>query len=707
MAAGPTADATAGTPTLPAASLPAAALPLPRLRSQAPVAVLVIDVRQQAVLHASTSGLDVGGDVTGRPVPVREWTRRARLTAPRGSPYGDGDDPVSRAAAGLPVPGEPVWAPAGPGRRPLWATGFPLPASGNDEHALLLLFEVDGVPADDAEAVRDRAVVAAGLSFTISDPNLPDDPLVFVNPAFERTTGYTAQEALGRNCRFLQCEQTEPRAVEDVRRALRAQEHAAVTLLNRRKDGSLFWNELSLSPVYDGEGRLTHRVGIQADVTLRVLGEQQRQRHLAAERRARAAAEQAQAELALLSEATAVLSATLDVDDALDRLTRLVVPLRADWCTVLLVDESGQRVVGNHRDESKAGPLRRLTELQPAALSAQSQTARVLRDGQPVLIRAVDDDALERGVTDPELRDVYRTLGLGSVLLVPLRARSRVLGVLGMFMSPGGRAFGDDDLATATELARRAALAVDNARLYSREHAVAEQLQRSLLPTLPAVPGLDVAARYLPGQTAAQVGGDWYDVFPLPDGAVGVAIGDVMGHDLQAAAAMGQLRSVLRSYAWQGSGPATVLDHLDQLVQGLGMAQLATAVYARLELPVAGRPGRLTWSNAGHLPPVLRRAGGGAELLDGTPGLLVGAVLGVERDDVEAAVDPGDLLVLATDGLVERRGRDPHEALEQLRAAVAAAPDGPADLVCDHLLSVLARGRDDDVALLVLRVLAG
>ncbi|MDP9435131.1 MAG: SpoIIE family protein phosphatase [Actinomycetota bacterium] len=681
--------------------------PLRRLLHQTPVAVLVLDVRERAVLHAG--GLDVGDDVPGLPVPVAAWTRSARLTAPGGTPYADGEDPVSRAAAGLHVPGEPVWAPAGTGRRPLWATGFPLPASDDDEHALLVLFEVDGAtPADDAEAVRDRAVIAAGLSFTISDPSLPDDPLVFVNPAFERTTGYTAAEVLGRNCRFLQSEQTDPAAVAEVRRALRDQEHAVVTLLNRRKDGTLFWNELSLSPVYDGDGRLTHRVGIQADVTDRVLAEQERQRHLAAERSARAAAERAQGRLALLAEATTVLAATLDVDEALTLLTHLAVPRLADWCTVHLraADGTVGRVAAAHSDPDREHLLRRVEELQADGISARSHTARVMRGGAPVLLPHVEDALIDANVEDPALREVYKQLEMASVLVVPLRTSREVIGALSLFAQRGtGRTFDDDDLTTVADLGRRAALAVDNARLYSREHAVAEQLQRSLLPSLPEVAGLDRAARYLPGQTAARVGGDWYDLFVLPDGAVGVAIGDVMGHDLQAAAAMGQLRSVLRSYAWQGSGPATVLDHLDQLVQGLDMAQLATAVYARLELPRAGRAGRFHWANAGHLPPVLRRAGGETVLLDDVASLLVGAVLGVERDEGEIDVGPGDLLVLATDGLVERRGRDPDSALEQLRAAVAAAPDRSADEVCDALLAGLARGRDDDVALLVLRVL--
>lgn len=556
--------------------------------------------------------------------------------------------------------------------------------------------------------VLERAVVAAGLSFTITDPRQPDDPLVFVNPAFERTTGYTREEVEGRNCRFLQGPDTDPADLERVRQALQEREHATVTLLNYRKDGTAFWNELSLSPVHDAAGELTHFVGIQADVTARVYVEQERERHLAAERAARTEAERAQRRLALLAEATSVLAATLDVDESLDRLTSLVVPLMADWCTAHLLGPDGrvQRVAGRHRDPAKLPLLRRLEELQPTGLSGDSNTARVLGGGPAVRVE-VDEQTLLAGIDDPELVEVYKAVGLRSAIVVPLRARRQVLGVLSLFTDGSGRTFDDEDLATAADLARRAALTVDNARLYSREHEVAEQLQRSLLPSLPTVPNLDRAARYLPGSTAAQVGGDWYDLFSLPDGTVGIAVGDVMGHDMTAAAAMGQLRSVLQSYAWQGSSPAVVLDRLDQLVQGLDMAQLATCLYGRLEPAHEGSSRRLRLANAGHLPPALRSPDGTVRLLATDPSLLVGAALGTSRHEVEELVEPGSVLVLCTDGLVEHRGRGIDEGLTALTAALESAPAGDADAICDHLLAELAYGDlDDDIALLVVRVLA-
>jgi PAS domain S-box-containing protein len=675
---------------------------LPRLLHEAPAACLLVELTTGCVVQANHAGRDLAPEVE-LPVPTAEWAQAAGITDLDGQRFATTTSPLERVAAEQQVLGEPVKVPDG---RVLWATGFPLPAEGLQTQALVVLFEVDA-EGDLDLAVRDRAVVAAGLSFTITDPNQDDDPLVFVNPAFERTTGYSYEEAVGRNCRFLQGPGTDPAAVARVREILARREHGTVTLLNHRKDGTAFWNELSLSPVYDGRGRLTHFVGIQADVTSRVLAEQERERHLAAEQRARADAEQAQRRLALLAEATSMLAATLDVDESLDRLTRLVVPLLADWCTVHLLDPEGgvQRVAATHRDPDKVDLLRRLEELQPAGLSDASETAAVLQGAPPQLIAEVSKEAIDRAIADPELAEVYREIGVGSAIIVPLRARRQVLGALGLF-TDGSRRFDEEDLATAADLARRAALTVDNARLYQREHQVAEALQRSLLPELPSVDGLDIAAAYLPGSTAAQVGGDWYDVFRLPDGTVGITIGDVMGHDLTAAAAMGQLRSVLQSYAWQGSRPAVVLDRLDQLVQGLDMAQLATCVYGRLSLPAGGQDGVLRLANAGHLPPAVRRADGSVRLLRDNVSLLVGAALGTERAETEEPVPPGTLLLLYTDGLVEHRGRDLDDGLAALEEAMSSAPDGTAQEVLDHVLAALVGPElEDDVAVLAVRVL--
>ncbi len=278
----------------------------------------------------------------------------------------------------------------------------------------------------------------------------------------------------------------------------------------------------------------------------------------------------------------------------------------------------------------------------------------------------------------------YDGLRLRSLMVVPLRARGRVLGALTLASQhPYGRRYGQRDLHLAADIAGRAGLAVDNARLYETEHAAAATLQRSLLPAVPQVPGLQVAARYLVGMDGNQVGGDWYDVLNLPDGAVGVAVGDVVGHDLRAAAAMGQLRGVLRSYAWDGGPPGSVLDRCDQLVQGLEMAAMATAVYARLEPPDATGERLLRYANAGHPPPLLLGPDGTLLRLDANHSPMIGAVPGFGRREgpgrTEATVRcaPGSVLVLYTDGLTDIAGEDADERTALLEATIAGlAPGG-------------------------------
>jgi PAS domain S-box-containing protein len=560
-----------------------------------------------------------------------------------------------------------------------------------------------GVSADLPAEVRERALRAVGLSLTVSDARAHDHPLVWVNPGFERITGYAPAEALGRNCRFLQGPGTDPAAVARLHAGIAERRDVSATLLNHRADGTPFWNEVTVSPVHDADGTVTHFVGMQADVTARVTAEQR---------------------LALLAEATTLLTATLDVEEALDRLMALLVPRLADWCFVELLDEDGalRRVGATHADPARRALVSRMGELRIASAAAAAPSRQVLRSGSPVLLEEVSDELLRSATDDPELLAIYRELGVGSAMIVPLPSGRTVLGALSLVSRPGGRRYTRDDLATATDLARRAALAVETARLYTREHETAEQLQRSMLPRLAPVPGLATAARYLPGGATARIGGDWYDLFALPDGAIGLAIGDVMGHDMPAAAAMGQLRSVLRSFAWRGASPAQVLDSMDELVQGLEMAQLATALYARLEFhepQAAGRragdapperPGRrldvpvLRYANAGHLPPLLREPGGTVSYVEDGRSLLLGAPPAGPRIEGTRALAPGSVLVLYTDGLVEQRGRSLDASLDLLADLVRDGPDD-VERLCDDVAAALASSEgDDDIALLAVRL---
>jgi PAS domain S-box-containing protein len=550
---------------------------------------------------------------------------------------------------------------------------------------------------DVLSGLRDRAVLATDVSFTISDPAQPDHPLVWANPAFTRITGYPFEEVAGRNCRFLQGPDTDRDTVRAMRQALDSRQSITVTVLNYRKDGTAFWNEVSISPVFDGAGTLTNFVGVQADVTARVQAEAERE---AAYREA----ERAQGRLAALAGVSAALSSTLNVTEALHRMANELVPAIADWCAVDMTQPQGgvRRVAVAHRDPGKVAAL----EAVPPTAGVRGDTvSAVLSAGQPRLFAEIDDDQLSTLAGGPERLALLRAVGATSGLVVPLRARSRVLGTLSLGLIDGHRRYDEDDLSMAADIGRRAGLAVDNAQLFAREHEVAVALQRSMLPRVPNIPGLEISAHYFAGSERADVGGDWYDVLPLPDGSVGVAVGDVMGHDLIAAAAMGQLRSVLRSYAWEGHRPSEVLERLDRLVQGLGMAQLATCVYGRL-LPAEGG-GLLRYANAGHLPPVVQRRNGEVEVLDGGKSVLIGAPGGASnRPDGSALIARGSTLILYTDGLVEDRETDIDAGVDRLCALVAGHdPALGVSTLCDRLLDELLTGpRTDDAAVVAVRI---
>jgi serine phosphatase RsbU (regulator of sigma subunit) len=248
---------------------------------------------------------------------------------------------------------------------------------------------------------------------------------------------------------------------------------------------------------------------------------------------------------------------------------------------------------------------------------------------------------------------------------------------------------------------------MDNVRLYQQEHSVADTLQRSLLPELPDIAGIEAAAHYVSASTAADVGGDFYDLLALPDGSVGLAIGDVVGHDVVAAAAMGHLRGVLRAVVWEAEDgdPGSVLARVDRLVQGLRVASLATMVYARLERPErAGESWGVHVANAGHPPLLLRHPSGAVRLVDGVTGLLVGVDSTAHRETLRLDVPGGSTLIAYTDGLIERPGLDLDHGIHELCDRIAATPPdaGPREL-CDAAVRGALDHRDD-VALLAVRL---
>ncbi|KUL69070.1 MULTISPECIES: SpoIIE family protein phosphatase [unclassified Streptomyces] len=411
--------------------------------------------------------------------------------------------------------------------------------------------------------------------------------------------------------------------------------------------------------------------------------------------------------LALLAEATAQLTSTLDTDETLRRLGHLVVPRLADWVVVDLITERDEvwRDVVAHAD---GATLKRHEDLEgpmpPVLAESQWPLSRALRGASSTVTGP------ERYHREPdsgiavEQRRLFDRTGMHSAAIAPIRGTREVLGALTLGRAEDPVAFTPADLPLVEDIARRAGLALDNARLYQRQRKVAETMQNHLLPQMPGVPGLEMTARYLPAPDASQVGGDWYDAFPLSDGATALAIGDVVGHDLEAASGMAQLRNMLRAYAWsQNEPPSRIVTRLDEAMEHITDVSMATMIFARIEALEDGT-WRLSWTNAGHPPMLLIARDGVARFLEEGHGVALGTGLRARRPDAQIVLEPGSTLVLYTDGLVEEHGQILDVGLDRLRRHAAAYVHRPLTVLADQVLRrVRPADNDDDVALLALR----
>ena len=821
-----------------------------------------------------------------------------------------------------------------------------------------------GLRMSEARRLVDLAVRSSGNGVVITDATLPDNPIVYVNPAFELMTGFSAEEAVGRNCRFLQGSDTDQPALDELRAAIRESYECQVVLRNYKKDGTLFWNELSVSPVYDEEGRLTNFVGVQNDITERkrveealrksenrlrlavestglgtwdfnpLTGElrwderckamfglqpeaevdyevflaglhpEDRERtdrgvqcaldptgegHYDAEYRTvgledgverwvaargqalfdeagravrfvgtvldvtgRKRAEEklrfhralleAQSETSMegilvvsaegkiisfnqryvemwgipdevmalrssetvlqaihgkvldpqgflarvaylyehpgeesrdeillkdgrtfdrysspiggkydayygrvwyfhditerkraeeaqrfLAETSATLSSSLDYQATLSRVTRLVVPHLADWCAVDIVDEddgSVRRLAVAHEDPEKIALAYELERRYPPNPEAPYGVPQVLRTGRPELVTEIPESLLDEAAVDAEHREIIRGLGLESYIIAPLVARGRTLGAITLASAESGRRYGAAELELAEELARRAALAVDNARLYSGRSRIARTLQGSLLPSrLPDVPGVEVGLRYLPAGEV-DVGGDFYDLFDAriesqngdsdsSDPVWGVVIGDVCGKGAEAAAVLALARYTIRAVAMQEECPAAVLAGLNEAMlrqrRERDDHKFCTVAYARLE-PKAGAEGgaKVTVCRGGHSAPLLLKTDGSI-LGIGDPGRVLGVFNDPRLTHQEVHLAPGDALVLYTDGVPEARSPDGaffgEERIERiLHSSVGLDASALASRIENAVLEFQENDSRDDVAVLVLRV---
>jgi serine phosphatase RsbU (regulator of sigma subunit) len=421
---------------------------------------------------------------------------------------------------------------------------------------------------------------------------------------------------------------------------------------------------------------------------------------------ARRHAESAHDQLAMLAELTQSLAATLDVDVAMGRLARAVTPRLADWCLVSLFDHGGRirQVASAHRDPARAGDVARFAGLMVSELQDTSPLLEVQLTGRPLRVEAADPAGLAERTQNPEVVPTATRLGFAAHLTVPITApvSDRVLGTISLVNGPGRAPFTEADQRTALDISRRAGLSIDNSRLYRQQRHVAEVLQQSLLTELPTIADIELHARYLPAQDGAAVGGDWYDAFAQPDGSVMLAVGDVSGHDIEAAATMGQLRNLVRGDAYgRDDEPGVLLSQLDRAVRGLRVPAAATAVLARARRD--GDDFLVTFANAGHPPPLLLRPDGSVEVWWESSEPLLGLRPDGERTTHQRRVAAGSTLLLYTDGLVEERSELLDVGIQRIALALHGHPGMPGEELCSRLIASVGR-RADDIALLLIKL---
>ena len=488
---------------------------------------------------------------------------------------------------------------------------------------------------------------------------------------------------------IVQDEAGNPLSMDDLPSVRLLEGHAPEPLLIRtigRHTGESHWELLKSTPLHDEEGRLVAAVTVIEDVT---------------------AEKEAQLRGDFLTEATQTLMSSLDYQETLSNVGWLAVPRVADWCVVYLLDRRGlpEQVVVAHRDPAKLRLAEALQRYRPAQPDPDTGLGRVVRTGLSELFADIPEGALEATAQDPEHLRLMRALGLRSVLLVPLRARGRTLGAITLVTAESRRRFDEEDRELAEQLAQRAAMAVDNARLATAQRSIAETLQRNLLPAeVPVVPGWSIATLYRAAGSdeGIEVGGDFFDFVETPDGWL-VLLGDVTGRGLAASAMTLLVRHGARFLGRQETSPAVILGHVNDALRDQRELSLCTASCVRLERA------RFAFSSAGHPPAMLLRREGEVVELPAT-GPILGGWNGTWIDR-QVKVAEGETLFMYTDGLTELQGQSDRFGTGRLRALLARCHDAsPEELIEELRVSLDAfstESQSDDTAAVALRFVAG
>lgn len=526
---------------------------------------------------------------------------------------------------------------------------------------------------------------------TIRDRN---GSIAYANRAALASMGFESMDDLQtRSSRSImgdyvvQDEHGNPLTLEDVPSVRLMQGEPVDSLLMRtvnRETGELRWRHLKTAPLRDDEGELFAAVTVIEDVT---------------------AVKTAETRTRVLAESGRILASSLDYQETLQNVTNLAVGTLADWCVVDLVDAQLRRehVVIAHSDPTKVARAERMRELEPDEIDPDAALGRVLRTGASELHANVTDEQLQQGARNEEHLKLLRELDFRSVMLVPMSVPSRTIGVMTLVTAESRRRLDPDDLELAEQLARRAAVAVENARLHTRLTRIADTLQESLLPeALPEVPGWEMAALYRPAgaEQRIDVGGDFFEVFQTDAGWF-VVIGDVTGKGVAAAALTALLRHGSRFASRYDPEPSAIMRELDASLHGRSSDSMCTALCMRLGAD------HVVISSGGH-PPALVVSSDGTVKEEPEPGPLLGAFQDGQWPQRRLPISGAELWLLYTDGVTEAQGvndRFGTARLKQLLAEHAGA--SPEELLeeLDRALGEFTAGRprQDDVAALALR----
>jgi PAS domain S-box-containing protein len=540
----------------------------------------------------------------------------------------------------------------------------------------------------ESEARFRAAFVNAPIGIGLIDT---DNCWIQVNKALCDIVGRSPSELVGERFSDILMPSHRPNAEADLAGMLAGERHSyQAERQYLHADGFPVEVLASVSLARDTDGEPLNYVVQVLDITERKRAERERAERLQ-ERAARAEAEAVADTIRKLQTITDVALQHLSLDDLLrGLLVQIANILEVEGAAFGLLDPTGNTLV----IEATYGYPQTIDRGFRVAIG-EGFTGRIAASGKPAVISAA------AGAVEP-LEPFLREAGIGSLMGVPLRIEGRTIGVLHVG-TKRSREFSSGDTSLLQLAADRAALAIEHARSYERERGVVETLQRSLIPEqLPRLPGLEMAARYQPGGPRADVGGDWYDAIALEGGQVGLAMGDVVGHGLEAASLMGQLRNALRAYALEEHPPGIVVEKLDTLVQSLEQGRMATLLYLVVDADLT----RIRFASAGHLPPLVVPPDGNAYYVEEAASVPLGVMPG-GYDEATLEIEPGTTLVLYTDGLVEERGEPIDDGLERMRQAVMSGPDDPEEL-CDHVLRAMGRAdrAADDVAMFVLRTIA-